>query len=98
MKNVTVLALAALGLSLGACKQSATEQRADRVEDRAEATADALENRADKMDPRMDGTDTPAEQKLDAEADRVREQGKEKADEIRASGAPGDKSTATPKP
>ena len=70
--------IAATGLmSLAACNNSPTEQKADNVEQAAEDQADNIEEQADNA-----GTEA-SEDNLENSADAVRSEGKNEADAVR---------------
>lgn len=85
-------ATAIAGVMVTGCQnrtEQAAEQKADALENQADAvraegekTADALENQGDRLDTRTDGVDPPAEKSLDNTADAVRDSSEKKADAL----------------
>ncbi len=71
------LFLAAGVLALAACNNTPTEQAADNIEANAEATADNLEDMADNA------TTEAGEDALENQADAVRADGENKAEDMR---------------
>ncbi len=71
MKKFATIAGMACIIALGACTQTAKENKADAVEDAAENKADAIEQKADNMSADMYN-----------QADQVREAGENQADAI----------------
>jgi hypothetical protein len=77
VRKLTILAVAAGLGSLAACNQSAQEQKADNIEENAEATADNLEEAADNA------TTEAGEDALENQADATRSAGEQNADATR---------------
>ena len=75
MNTINVAALAALGLSLGACGGNGD----DKLGDQARQAADA---RAEIMDARADNTTGSAREALEANADATREEGEAREEAI----------------
>jgi len=71
MKKIAIIAGVACMFSLAACNRTATENKADAVEDAAENRADAIEQKADNMSADMYN-----------KADQVREAGDNHSDAI----------------
>src|SRR6478735_4909944 len=77
VRKLNILAVAASLGALAACNQSPQEQKADNIEENAEATADNLEEAADNA------TTEAGEDALENKADATREAGEVKADATR---------------
>jgi polyhydroxyalkanoate synthesis regulator phasin len=83
MKKFATIAGLACIMTLGACNQTAKENKADAVEDAAENKADMIEQNADNMSANMYN-----------QADQVREQGDNMSDAIE-NGSMGNMATNT---
>lgn len=81
MKKFLVLGMAAGLISLTACNSSPREQAADNIEANTEMMADNLEEAADNAGTEM------TEDRLENQADVVREIGDEKAEDLRTNDA-----------
>jgi len=77
MKRLNAVFLAAGLASLAACNNSAREQKADNIEENAEAVADNIEDTADGL------SNDAAADALDNKADAVRDTGQKKAEDVR---------------
>jgi len=83
MKKIAIIAGMACMFSLAACNRSATENKADAVEDAAENRADMIEQKADNMSADMYN-----------KADQVRSEGDNRSDAIE-NGSMGNMATNT---
>lgn len=83
MKKIAIIAGMACMFSLAACNRSATENKADAVEDAAENRADMIEQKADNMSADMYN-----------KADQVRAEGDNRSDAIE-NGSMGNMATNT---
>jgi hypothetical protein len=86
MNSVFKLTAAALlGVTLAGCDQGAPteeEQRADQLENTADAVRDEAEQTADIIEDRADGMSSGTEENMENRADQVREQGEQQADAL----------------
>ena len=83
MKTIATVAGLACILTLGACNRSATENKADAIEDSAENKAEMIEQKADNMSSDMYN-----------KADQVRQEGENRSDAIE-NGSMGNMATNT---